>query len=78
MKATKNTRLLLINEENFHQLLKQYPFLAEQIIQEFCNRQDMIQSYKQQLEDMGLLNNEEVNNPLLWVTKYFQQMFVTK
>lgn len=78
MKATKNTRLLLINEENFHLLLKQYPFLAEQIIQELGNRQDMIQSYKQQLEDMGLLNNEEINNPLLWVSKYFQQIFVTK
>lgn len=78
MKAKKNTRLLLINEENFHLLLKQYPFLAEQIIQELGNRQDMIQSYKQQLEDMGLLNNEEINNPLLWVSKYFQQIFVTK
>ena len=75
MKATKKTRLLLMNRENFHNLLKQYPFLAEQISQELARRQDTIQVSQKQLEEMGLLKKEEMNNPLLWIRKYFQQIF---
>jgi CRP-like cAMP-binding protein len=75
MKATKKTRLLLINRENFHNLLKQYPYLAEQISQELARRQDTIQLCQKQLEEMGLLQKEEINNPLLWIRKYFQQFF---
>ena len=75
MKATKKTRLLLINRENFYHLLKQYPFLAEQISQELATRQDTIQVCQKQLEEMGLLKREEMNNPLLWIRKYFQQIF---
>ncbi|MDJ0899315.1 MAG: cyclic nucleotide-binding domain-containing protein [Xenococcus sp. MO_188.B8] len=55
MKATKKTRLLLINSENFHKLIKEYPFLAEQISQELAMRQDRIEICQKQLEEMGLL-----------------------
>ena len=75
MKATKKTRLLLINSENFHKLIKEYPFLAEQISQELAMRQDRIEICQKQLEEMGLLKKEEINNPLLWLRKYFQQIF---
>ncbi len=75
MKATKKTRLLLINSENFHNLLKEFPFLAEQISQELASRQDRIEVSQKQLEAMGLLKKEEMNNPLLWIRKYFQQIF---
>jgi small-conductance mechanosensitive channel/CRP-like cAMP-binding protein len=75
MKATKKTRLLLINAENFHELLREYPFLAEQISQELANRQDRIEVSQKQLEDMGLLKKEEMSNPLLWIRKYFEQIF---
>ena len=75
MKATKKTRLLLINSENFYNLLKEYPFLAEQISQELASRQDIIEFSQKQLEEMGLLKKEEMNNPLLWIRKYFQQIF---
>ena len=75
MKATQKTRLLLINSENFHLLLKEYPFLAEQISQELASRQDTIRVSQKQLEEMGLLKKEDINNPLLWIRKYFQQIF---
>ena len=75
MKATKNTRLLLINSENFHDLLQEYPFLVEQISQELASRQDRIEVSQKQLEEMGLLKKEEINNPILWIRKYFQQFF---
>ena len=75
MKATKKTRLLLFNTENFHDLLKEYSFLAEQISQELASRQDTIEVSQKQLEEMGLLKKEEINNPLLWIRKYFQQIF---
>ena len=75
MKATKNTRLLLINSENFHDLLQEYPFLVEQISQELASRQDRIEISQKQLEEMGLLKKEEINNPILWIRKYFQQFF---
>jgi small-conductance mechanosensitive channel/CRP-like cAMP-binding protein len=77
MKATKPTRLLLIKENHFHDLIKEYPFLAEQIIQELTLRQDMIKSYQQQLQDMGLLNHEENKNPLFLIRQCFQQIFIT-
>ena len=75
MKATEKTRLLLINKENFHHLLKEYPFLAEQISQELVSRKDQIEVSQKQLQEMGLLKKEEINNPLLWIRKYFQQIF---
>ena len=75
MKANKKTRLLLINSENFYKLIKEYPFLAEQISQELAMRQDRIEICQKQLEEMGLLKKEEINNPLLWIRKYFQQIF---
>jgi len=77
MKATKPTRLLLIKEENFYHLIKEYPFLAEQIIQELNLRQDMIQDYQQQLQEMGLLSQEENKNPLSLIRQCFQQIFST-
>ncbi|BAQ59724.1 potassium efflux system KefA protein [Geminocystis sp. NIES-3708] len=77
MKATKPTRLLLIKEENFYHLIKEYPFLAEQIIQELNVRQDMIQDYQQQLREMGLLLQEENKNPLSLIRQCFQQIFNT-
>ncbi len=75
MKATKKSRLLLMNRENFHNLLKEHPFLAEQISQELARRQERIEVSQKQLEEMGLLEKEEMNNPLLWIRKYFQQIF---
>ncbi|BAQ64966.1 mechanosensitive ion channel domain-containing protein [Geminocystis sp. NIES-3709] len=75
MKATKLTRLFLINGENFHNLIKEYPFLAEQIIQELSDRQNIIQLCQKQLQEMGLLQQEEIKNPLLWLRKYFKQIF---
>ncbi len=75
MKATKKTRLLLIKSENFQKLIKEYPFWAEQISQELGSRQDRIEFCQKQLEEMGLLKKEELNNPLLWIRKYFQQIF---
>ncbi len=75
MKANQKTRLLLINTEYFHNLIKQYPFLAEQISQELATRQDRIEVCQKQLEEMGLLKKEEMNNPLLWIRKYFKQFF---
>lgn len=75
MRATQKTRLLLMNSGNFHDLLHEYPFLAEQISQELANRQDTIKISQKQLEEMGLLKKEEINNPLLWIRKYFQQFF---
>ena len=38
-------------------------------------RQDRIEICQKQLEEMGLLKKEEMNNPLLWIRKYFQQIF---
>ncbi|MGK7898947.1 MAG: cyclic nucleotide-binding domain-containing protein, partial [Xenococcus sp. (in: cyanobacteria)] len=75
MRATQKTRLLLINSEKFHDLLQEYPFLAEQISQELASRQDTIEVSQKQLEEMGLLKKEEMNNPRLWIRKYFQQIF---
>ena len=75
MKANKKTRLLLINSESFQKLLQEYPFLAEQISQELASRQDRIEICQKQLEEMGLLKKEEMNNPLLWIRKYFEQIF---
>ncbi len=75
MKANKKTRLLLINSESFQKLLQEYPFLAEQISQELASRQDRIEICQKQLEEMGLLKKEEMNNPLLWIRKYFPQIF---
>ncbi|WP_373479839.1 mechanosensitive ion channel domain-containing protein [Geminocystis sp.] len=75
MKATKKTRLLLINEEEFYHLLQQYPFLSEQIIQEFSHRQNIIKLCQKQLQQMGLFKQEDIKNPLNWIRKYFLQIF---
>ncbi|GAB4321949.1 mechanosensitive ion channel domain-containing protein [Cyanobacterium aponinum UTEX 3222] len=77
MKTNQKTRLLLIKKDNFNYLIKEYPFVGEQIVQELTQRQDILNNCHKQLKEMGLLKNEEDKNPILsMIRQYFQQIFV--
>lgn len=77
MKTNQKTRLLLIKKDNFNYLIKEYPFVGEQIVQELTQRQDILNNCHKQLKEMGLLKNEDDKNPILsMIRQYFQQIFV--
>jgi potassium efflux system protein len=75
MKALSDTVLFMINAAGFEKLLQDYPALAEAIAQELSRRREVLQSYHQELQKLGLLDSDMDNNPVVWIRKRLKQLF---
>lgn len=75
MKALSDTVLFMINATGFEKLLRDNPTLAEAIALELAKRREVLQSYQQELQKMGLLDSEIGNNPVIWIRKRLKQLF---
>ncbi|MGB3492783.1 MAG: mechanosensitive ion channel domain-containing protein [Elainellaceae cyanobacterium] len=78
MKALSNTVLFLINAEGFERLLRDHPDLANDIAQELARRQEVLDGYHHELKQMGLLNGENENNPVVWIQQRLKDLFARK
>ncbi|MDJ0510109.1 MAG: mechanosensitive ion channel [Crocosphaera sp.] len=74
MIAATDTFLFMIGKECFHDLLTQYPHLAEDVANELANRKAVLASYQDELKEMGLLE-EEINHPVEWIRKRIVSIF---
>lgn len=75
MIATQDTTLFLVSKECFRQLLLEYPHLSEDIANELAKRQEVIQDYQEKLKEMGLLESENIKNPVDWIRQRIGQIF---
>lgn len=78
MRSATDTILFMIGKDCFQELLTTYPHLAENVAHELAQRQDILQSYQQQLKEMGLLENANMKNPVEWIRQRISQIFSLK
>ncbi len=76
VKAIENTILFCINKSNFKQLLQKHPELYRIIIKALTQRKNELEQRQKQLRELGLIDEEEdSNNPLIWVQNRLKKLF---
>jgi CRP-like cAMP-binding protein len=77
MCAAEDTTLFVIPLGGFKALLKRHPIFADIIAEEVTRRQDVLDSYEADLRSRGLLIDQDMANPLLWIRDKLQQLLRT-
>jgi potassium-dependent mechanosensitive channel len=76
VKVLEATNLFVITNKGFQSLLKSYPNLAEEIVQEIARHKEELESRQDQLRKLGLVDEaEDDNNPVIWVRNRLKKVF---
>ncbi len=76
VKAVESCLLFAIDHVKFKKLMQEYPEVAMVILQELETHQDELLQRKQQLRELGLLDDDDnENSMMLWIRKRFNQLF---
>jgi small-conductance mechanosensitive channel len=76
MRSRSETILFKIDSKSFGQLLKSYPGLSEEIIQELAKRQEVLQEFEKQMKELNLIPElEDDKNPVAWLRKHIKRFF---
>ena len=75
MRTSEPSLLFLIPPECFHELLHQYPHLADHVAEALAERQDVLNCHKQKLKELGLCNDNNFNHPIIWIRQRLSQIF---
>ena len=76
VKARENTILFCINKYNFKQLLQKQPELYKIIVKALTQRKNELEQRQKQLRELGLIDEEEDNNnPIIWVQNRLKKLF---
>ncbi|ACK64820.1 MscS Mechanosensitive ion channel [Rippkaea orientalis PCC 8801] len=78
MIAATDSILFVLGKDCFQTLLNQCPHFAEDVAEELAKRQDVLQDYQQQLKKMGLMDEEDLKNPVAWIRQRLGQIFNLK
>lgn len=77
VKAKEKTVLFCINHHNFKKLLNRNPNLYDLIIMKLSERENELIERQKELRNLGLIDSDEDdNNPLIWVKKRIQKIFM--
>ena len=73
MRSVSETILFMVDAQNFGNLLRTYPELAEEIIQELAKRRELLAEHQKQF---NISHETEANsNPVIWIRKRLKQLF---
>ncbi|MCU0535797.1 MAG: mechanosensitive ion channel [Hydrococcus sp. Prado102] len=76
MRSQSDTILFAIDSKSFGQLLKSYPGLSEEIVQELAKRQEVLQEFEKQMKELNLIpDSEEGKSPVVWLRKQIKKLF---
>ncbi|MDJ0658297.1 MAG: mechanosensitive ion channel [Crocosphaera sp.] len=75
MIASEDTHLFLLAKTCFQDLLNQYPYLAQEIASELAKRQEILEDYQNNLKEMGLIDDDSLKNPVVWIRQRLSQIF---
>ncbi|MDJ0582465.1 mechanosensitive ion channel domain-containing protein [Crocosphaera sp.] len=75
MIAAEDTHLFLLGKTCFEKLLNQYPYLAKEIATELAKRQETLDEYQNSLKEMGLIDDESLKNPVVWIRERLSKIF---
>ena len=75
-RAVEDTLLFVINHRNFEHLLQTNLLFRETLMNELARHQEELAQQKQELEDRGLVSQEEEDtNVVLWMQKRLKRLF---
>lgn len=77
MQAVGETLLFLLDRQGFQHLITTYPALAEEFTQAIAQRQEELGECQQKLREMGLLDSEDLKNPVSWLRQRLKSFFAT-
>ncbi|MFM7788240.1 MAG: mechanosensitive ion channel protein MscS, partial [Microcystis panniformis] len=77
MQAVGETLLFLLDRQGFQHLITTYPALAEEFTQALAQRQEELRECQQKLGEMGLLDSEDLKNPVSWLRQRLKSFFAT-
>jgi potassium-dependent mechanosensitive channel len=77
MRAEGETVLFLLERSGFQHLIDTYPDLADEIAIQLAKRQDDLREYQQKLKEMGLLAEEDMKSPVVWIKERLKRFFTT-
>jgi small-conductance mechanosensitive channel len=77
MRSNGDTVLFMLERSGFQHLIDTYPDLADEIATQLAKRQDELQDYQQKLKEMGLLADEDLKNPVIWLKERLKRFFAT-
>lgn len=76
VKTLEQTTLFVLNSQGFKRIIQEQPKLQEEIIQQLSIHQEELQQRKEQLQKMGLVDEEEDDrNAVSWVRKRLTNLF---
>jgi potassium-dependent mechanosensitive channel len=76
MRSRSESILFAIDSKSFGQLLKSYPGLSEEIVQELAKRQEVLQEFEKQMKELNLISeSEDDKSPVVWLRKQIKKLF---
>ncbi|MEB3231996.1 MAG: mechanosensitive ion channel domain-containing protein [Leptolyngbyaceae bacterium] len=74
--ALEDTTVFAINPQGFKRILQTQPRLYNLIVQEMGRHEVELTQQRKHLKNMGLINNDYENNPVAWVRKQLEKLFM--
>ncbi|MGF1538336.1 MAG: mechanosensitive ion channel domain-containing protein [Elainellaceae cyanobacterium] len=76
VKALEDTTVFTISPQGFKRILQSQPRLYDLIVQEMSRHEAELTQQERHLRKLGLINNEYEHNPVAWVQKQLEKLFL--
>ncbi|MGF1514633.1 MAG: mechanosensitive ion channel domain-containing protein [Elainellaceae cyanobacterium] len=76
VKALEDTTVFAVSPQGFKRILQSQPRLYGLIVQEMGRHEAELTQQERHLKKLGLINNEYDNNPVAWVQKQLEKLFL--
>lgn len=78
IKAIEDTTVFAINPQGFKQLLQSQPKLYDRIVHQMSRHEAELTQQDHRLRELGLITSEYDQNPVAWVQKQLEKLFLPK
>jgi small-conductance mechanosensitive channel len=76
VRALEETTVFAINPKGFKQILQSQPRLYDLIVQEMARHEEELTQQERRLKELGLITQEYEKNPVAWVRKQLEKLFL--
>ena len=76
VEACEDTTVFAISPQGFKRILQSQPRLYDLIVEEMSRHEEELTQQKRHLKRLGLINHEYDSNPVAWVQKQLEKLFL--
>lgn len=76
VKALEETTVFAISPQGFKHILQSQPRLYDLIVKEMARHEEELTQQERRLRELGLITNEYDKNPVAWVRKQLEKLFL--